>query len=158
MDKRTILKDLLALAVLVGILVGTPLLVWWYEHKYIPSTYPAGSHIVDLTAMAPRHSCIWTLERIAGYNYWWKKFKFAKEIPINEGEKVIFRVKSSDVLHSFAIPRFRIGPYEVDAGKMKVVEFDANRAGGFKYLCWLWCSDCHPDLKGKIIVAKIGED
>ena len=66
---------------------------------------------------------------------------------------VIFRVKRGDVMHSFAIPRFGIGEYEVKAGKVKEIEFDAQRAGSFKYLCWLWCSKCHGDLKGRVVVS-----
>jgi heme/copper-type cytochrome/quinol oxidase subunit 2 len=152
MQIRDIFIEIGALALVILILVGLPIIVWWYEEDYLPSSYPEGTKIVNLTAKVNEEECLWTRDAVNGFNYWWKDFRFADEIPATEGEKIIFRIKSADVLHSFAIPRFRIGPLEVEAGKVKEVEFDAVRTGDFKYLCWLWCSDCHGDLKGKIVV------
>lgn len=145
--------DTVALALVALIIFGLPAVIWWYEKAYLPSRYPEGTVIINLTARAPEDGCLWTEDNINAFNYWWKKFKFAEEIAVTQGAPVVFRIKSSDLLHSFAIPRFRIGPYEVEAGKVKEVQFLAERAGKFKYLCWLWCSDCHGDLSGKIVVS-----
>lgn len=146
------LIEIIALITIIAVLVAVPAAIIFYEKVYIPHQYGEGAKIINLSAMAPKNGCMWTLDEVVGYNYWWKKFEPANEIKVKQGDKVIFRVKSTDVMHSFAIPRFRIGPYEVDAGKVKEVEFDAEREGNFKYLCWLWCSDCHADLNGRIIV------
>lgn len=147
------LVELTALLLVILVLIGLPIAIWWYEQDYLPSRYPEGAKIINLSAMAPEEGCLWTQERITSFNYWWKDFQHAEEIMVKEGDLVIFRVKSSDVLHSFGIPRFRIGPYEVEAGKVTEVEFEARREGRFKYLCWLWCSDCHSDLTGRIVVT-----
>lgn len=153
--KKTIevLIEFIAFFALIFIFVGLPWVINWYDSSYLPSRYPKGTKIINLTAKVSQNSCLWTLEKVNSLNYWWKKFKFAEEISVREGEKVVFRVHSADVLHSFAIPRFRIGPYEIAAGKVKEISFDAQREGSFKYLCWLWCSDCHGDLKGRVIVS-----
>lgn len=147
------LKEILALLSVLLVLIGLPIAIWWYELTYLPSRHPDGTRLVNLTAKVEQKKCLWTLEQVDGLNYWWKKFKFAEEIPANEGQTVIFRVKSADVMHSFAIPQFRIGPYEIEGGKVKEVKFEAQRQGNFKYLCWLWCSDCHGDLTGRIVVT-----
>lgn len=153
MQLKENLKEITALSAIVLILVGLPMLIFWYDKVHLPSQNPKGTRIINLTAKVSQEVCLWTEEDVNGLNYWWKRFKFAEEIPVNVEDKVVFRVKSADVLHSFAIPQFRIGPYEVEAGKVKEVKFSAERGGNFKYLCWLWCSDCHGDLTGKIIVT-----
>lgn len=147
------ITEFIAIFLVIVILIGLPLAIKWYDTYYFYSHYPKGTKIINLSAKVKDDSCLWTLDTINSFNYWWKEFKFANEIPVNEGEKVVFRIKSVDVLHSFAIPRFRIGPYEVHAGKVTEIEFDAQRAGSFKYLCWLWCSKCHGDLKGRVVVS-----
>ena len=148
------LKEVFAFGCVVVLIVGLPLAVFWYEKIYLPrARYPKGSRIINLTAQAPEKGCLWTLDTISGFNYWWKKFKPAKEILVKEGEQVVFRVKSSDVLHSFSIPQFHIGPYEIEAGKVKEIEFIADKVGNFKYLCWFWCSNCHENLTGRVVVT-----
>lgn len=151
------LKEILALFTVLLILIALPFFIWRYENVKIPADYGKGAKVINLSAKVKDEECLWTLERISGFNYWWKKFKFADEIPVNVGDKVVFRVKSSDVLHSFAIPQFRVGPYEIEAGKVTEVKWTAEREGNFKYLCWLWCSDCHGDLSGQIIVGDTHE-
>ncbi|MFQ5681268.1 MAG: hypothetical protein ACE5GG_04375 [Candidatus Omnitrophota bacterium] len=156
MLNRESLTELAAVLALVVVVVGLPLVIWWYEYIYRPRTlYPPGTKIIDLSAKVSQDKCLWTQERINGLNYWWKKFRFADNISgIKEGDNVVFRVRSADVLHSFAIPRFRIGPEEIEAGKVTEIAFEPTRRGSFRYLCWLWCSSCHGDLKGKIEVGQ----
>jgi len=60
----------------------------------------------------------------------------AEEIPLNQGDHVVLRLRSADVLHSFAIPILRRGPVEVPAGHTVELEFDADRAGSLMFLCW----------------------
>lgn len=147
------LQEFLALGIILAILLGLPYAVLWYDKANILWHYPQGARIVNLTAKVNEDTCLWTLENINGLNYWWKKFKFAEEIPVSDSQPTIFRIKSADVTHSFAIPISRIGPYEIEAGKVKDVQFNPQKQGSFLYLCWLWCSKCHEDLKGKILAA-----
>lgn len=146
------LKEAIALLTILAILIGLPIWLNWYEKHRLEKKYPE-ARIISLTAKVNKDECIWTEESVTAFNYWWKKFKFADLIKLKQGETVVFRVKSADLLHSFAIPRFRFGPYEIEAGKVKELIFKPERTGRFRYLCWLWCSECHPDLKGKIQVT-----
>lgn len=158
MKFKELLKEFLAIFSLVTIFIGLPGLVFWYDKAYLPSRYPQGTRLINLTAKVSHNKCLWTQEEVNGLNYWWKKFKFAEEIPAAAAKTTIFRVRSADVLHSFAIPQFKIGPYEIEAGKVKEIKFEPPREGNFKYLCWLWCSDCHEDLTGRIIVKAEDQD
>lgn len=150
--KCDIIIEGLALILVALVLIGTPAVVWWYEKVYLPAQYGPDARIINLTAIAT--GGIWTEENVAGYNYWWKRFKRAEEVHITAGDRVVLRAKSTDVLHSFAIPRLRLGPFEVYAGKVKEIKFEADRPGRLKYLCWLWCSEDHPRLKGSIVVEE----
>lgn len=151
MKKENIVEVLISILVIATI-IAVPFAIFALKISYTYSTIPEEARVVNLTAIAK--GGIWTQEQVAGYNYWWKKFRRAEEIPVKLGEKILFRVTSSDVLHTFAIPRFRIGPEEVYPGKLTKVEFEAEREGTFKYLCWLWCDDDHPNMHGNIVVSQ----
>lgn len=154
MSKKNII-EVLALILVIVSTISLPFVIFAIEKYYVYAQGPKEARIINLTAIA--NGGIWTQEQVAGYNYWWKKFKRAEEIPVKLNEKILFRVKSSDVLHTFAIPSFRIGPEEVYPGKLTKVEFEADREGSFKYLCWLWCDEDHPKMHGKIIVTDEGK-
>ena len=50
------------------------------------------------------------------------------EIEVNQGEHIVLRLHSADVLHSFAIPVLRLGPVNEPAGHtVELEEFDADR-------------------------------
>lgn len=146
------ITEILALGMIIITIVGLPFALMSYHDYYINSHFPENAQVIDLTASAKQ--CVWTREPIVGYNYWWKKFKGAKEIPIyDDGSPIFFRVKSADVLHSFAIPFYRIGPYDIKGGEVVAVELKTNRRlKSTKYLCWQYCSVCHPYLNGRLIV------
>ena len=63
------------------------------------------------------------------------------------------RLRSADVLHTFAIPLLRLGPVDVPAGHTVELEFDADRAGTLTFLCWQVCSPEHGHLRGRFLVA-----
>lgn len=147
----TRLKEAGALLAVVLVLVGLPLLLWYWRSVALPHRYPAGSKIVTLTAIA--HEGVWTQEEVIGLNYWWMKASPTSEIPLNHGDHVVVRLHSVDVLHSFAIPILRVGPVDVPAGHTVDVIFDANRAGVLTFLCWQVCSPDHPNLRGRFVVA-----
>ena len=116
----------------------------------LPHRYPPGTKVITLTAVA--NGGIWTQEEIVGSSYWWKKPARAEEIPLNQGDHVVLRLRSVDVLHSFGIPLLRLGPVDVPAGHTVEVEFNAERAGVLTFLCWQVCSPEHPKLRGRFVV------
>jgi heme/copper-type cytochrome/quinol oxidase subunit 2 len=133
------------LAVIV-VLVGLPLLLWHWQVSMLPHRYPPNTKIISLTAVAK--GGIWTQEEVIGASYWWRTPARADEIPINQGDHVVLRLRSADVLHSFAIPILHRGPVEVPAGHTVELEFDAERAGSLTFLCWQVCSPEHGNLRG----------
>jgi len=144
------LSEAAAAISMLAILVGLPAMLWSWKAR-LPSRYPPGTKVITLTATA--REGIWTLEEITGSNYWLRgSYRRAEEIPLKQGDHVVVRLKSVDVLHSFAIPLLRIGPVEVPAGHVVQVEFDADRPGRLLFLCWQVCSPDHGKLKGHFVV------
>ena len=136
------------LAVIV-VLVGLPLLLWHWQVSTLPHRYPPNTKIITLTAVAK--GGIWTQEEVVGVNYWRRTPTRAEEIRLNQGDHVVLRLRSADVLHSFAIPILRRGPVEVPAGHTVELAFDAERAGSLLFLCWQVCSPEHGNLRGHFV-------
>lgn len=135
---------------MVLMLVGLPISLWSWRNIIVPHRYPRGAKIFTLTATAK--GGIWTQDPIVGFNYWWRTPTRTNEITVNQGDHVVVRVRSADVLHSFAIPIMRIGPLDVPAGHTIEVQFDANRSGPLTFLCWQMCSPAHGNLHGRFMV------
>jgi len=140
--------------VVVLVLVGLPLLIWSWKAVLLPRHYPPGTKLITLTAVAK--GGLWTEQNVVGYNYWIRKPARAGDIPLNQGDHVVVRLHSADVLHSFAIPLLHIGPVEVAAGHTAEVAFDANRPGDLMFLCWQVCSPDHSKLQGQFLVTSNG--
>ena len=154
MTKKMRLQEIAGVLSVVLVLVGLPLLLWYWQAVIKPNSYPPGTKVITLTAVAK--DGIWTEDQVVGYNYWIKTPTRVNEIPLNQGDHVVVRARSADVLHSFAIPLLHVGPVDVPAGHTVDVTFDANRAGGLTFLCWTVCSPEHESLRGTFLVK--GDD
>ena len=150
MLKATRWKEAAAVLTVVVLLVGLPLLLSYWRSVGLPHRFPVGSKIITLTAIAD--GGVWTQEGVIGLNYWWKKASRTSEIPLRQGDHVVVRLRSADVLHSFAIPILRLGPVDVPAGHTVEMTFEANRAGVLTFLCWQVCSPEHDSLRGRFLV------
>ncbi len=149
-------KEAAGILAVVLILVGLPLLLEYWRAVLLVHRYPPGTKIITLTAVA--NGGIWTQAEVVGYNYWRGKPARAQEIPLNQGDHVVVRVRSADVLHSFAIPILRLGPVDVPAGHTVEMRFDADRSGVLTFLCWQVCSPEHPNLRGRFLVKASSEE
>lgn len=148
------LKEMLAtLSVLVS-LIAIPVLVGWYHNGYVLGRHPAGTKVITLYAVA--ESGAWTLDKVDGTNYWWKDFKPAT-IYLQEGDKVVLRLQSTDVHHRFYAPQLNIGPIEVEPGLVEEAQFEAETPGTYRYYCTSICGDCHFYMQGWIVITAKGQ-
>ena len=148
-------KEVAGVLAVLTILLGLPLTLEYWRTVAVAHRYPPNTKVITLTAVAK--GGIWTQEEIAGWRYWWRKPVPVQEISLNQGDHVVVRVRSADVLHSFAIPQLHLGPVEVPAGHTVEVAFDANRPGDLTFLCWQVCSPDHSKLQGDFVVKSSGE-
>ena len=148
-------KEVAAVVTVLLVLVGVPLLLWYWRAVVVPGRYPPGTKIINLTAVA--NGGIGTQDNVFGYDYWWRKPTRVQEVPLNQGDHVVVRLHSADLLHSFSIPLLRVGPVDVPAGHTVEVKFDADRGGVLTFLCWQVCSPDHPNLHGRFLVKGSGK-
>jgi heme/copper-type cytochrome/quinol oxidase subunit 2 len=107
MDKKQAWTEAIAALIVALMIVGVPLLLWYWRSVYVPRQHP-GAKIVDLTAIS--EGGIWTSDPMVGYTYWWKTPSRVESLRFTQGEEVVFRLHSPDVQHSFAIPDLNVGP------------------------------------------------
>jgi plastocyanin len=146
-------ETLATLSVLISI-VAVPLLISWYQNDVVLGAYPPGTKVITLSGMAD--GGVWTLDRVDGANYWWKKFKPAT-IYLNEGDSVVLRLESTDVHHRFYCPGLNIGPIGLEPGHVVTTKFVAGKAGVYRYYCTSMCGKCHFYMQGWIVVTAKGQ-
>ena len=74
-------KEAAGVAAVLLVLVGLPLLLWYWRSVFVPHRYPPQTRVITLTAVA--NGGILTQEEIVGYNYWWRKPSRVQEIRLN---------------------------------------------------------------------------
>ncbi len=76
-----------------------------------------------------------------------------KEFTVSYGKEVNILIRNIEtVTHGFAIPDLRVAAHEIKAGETKVVTFTPEKRGTFEFLCTVWCSDRHMEMRGEITV------
>ncbi len=147
-------KEILAtLSVLVSV-IALPFVIGWYHNGYVLGRYSEGTKVVTLSGVAEGGA--WTLDKVDGTNYWWKDFKPAT-IYLEEGDKVVLRLQSTDVHHRFYAPQLDIGPIEVEPGHTEEAQFEAETPGTYRYYCTSICGDCHFYMQGWIVITAKGQ-
>lgn len=72
-------------------------------------------------------------------------------IKVKKGDTVVLKLKSIDVTHGFSLPEFKINA-ALKPGETKIVEFIADKAGTFTFICNIYCGVGHIGMTGTIIV------
>src|SRR3989338_3026011 len=74
------------------------------------------------------------------------------KIPYGTKEVKILIRNIETVTHGFAIPDLGIAVGEIKAGEVKVVKFIPDKKGPFPFMCTVWCSTRHMQMRGELIV------
>jgi len=72
-------------------------------------------------------------------------------ITVSEGDKVKLNIEDVDVTHGFAIFEFGVNE-RLTPGKTTTIEFTADKAGEYTFLCTVPCGSGHGGMRGKLIV------
>jgi cytochrome c oxidase subunit 2 len=75
------------------------------------------------------------------------------EIQVTVGERVRLVLRTADGLHGIELKQFKISKEIPRGNKPVTVDFTADEAGRFPFLCSEYCGDGHDDMKGVLIVA-----
>ena len=82
-----------------------------------------------------------------------KKFDFTpSEITVKKGVPVALELTSSDRVHGFSLPDFKLTA-RIEPGKVTRVVFTPDKTGEFTFSCNIFCGSGHEDMAGRLIVT-----
>jgi len=82
-----------------------------------------------------------------------KKFDFTPgEITVKNGVPVALELTSSDRVHGFSLPDFKLTA-KIEPGKVTRVVFTPDKTGEFTFSCNIFCGSGHEDMAGRLIVT-----
>lgn len=125
------INEILAITLVIAATVGVVLGAYAYENYRKGRVYD-----LELIARAPENG------------NW-----YPKKIRVSEGEEVRILIRNIDtVTHGFIIPDFNVSINELKAGGAKIVKFTPDKKGTFLFMCTVWCSEKHLQMRGELIV------
>jgi heme/copper-type cytochrome/quinol oxidase subunit 2 len=146
--------DLLLLTLLVTILVGLPIGIQAYDREVKRENVPAGAKEFTLTGNAQRG---WMRGEVHAYDVlslWRDKGTIEKPVlEVSKGDRVVLRLRSSDVVHGFSLKDFGVFVSDgIQPGKTVIVFFTADKVGSFTFSCNAICGDNHQNMQGTLVV------
>jgi plastocyanin len=140
------IKEFVAALIVIIFIAAVPYAIFgnapWVNEKSM--------RVMHLTAVT--EDGVWTDAKVNAGNYWSKKFKPA-HIILQKGEKVLLRLSSSDVTHTFYVPELNVGPVIVDGGHTEEVTIQSDKTGDYTYYCVIVCGECHYYMQGYVSVV-----
>ena len=124
-------NELLAIVLVSLSTIGTLLGILAFE-KFRQTKF----FTLSLIARAPEHG-----------NWYPRKIT----VPLGKEVKILIR-NIETVTHGFAIPDFGVAIPEIKAGEVRVVRFTPDKRGTFPFMCTVWCSEHHLNMRGELIV------
>ena len=74
-------------------------------------------------------------------------------IEVHKGDRVVLKLKSSDVIHGFSLKDAGIIITDgIHPGKVVLVSFIADKVGTFTFSCNAICGKNHENMQGTLIV------
>jgi heme/copper-type cytochrome/quinol oxidase subunit 2 len=146
--------DFIILFLLIAILAGLPLGLRAYDRKVWQEKIPAGAKVFTLTGNAERG---WISGDVHAFEVLsTSRHDLIAERPVitaSKGDLVVFRLRSSDVIHGFSLKDFGVFITDgIQPGKSTLVSFVADKTGTFTFSCNAICGDMHEKMQGTLIV------
>jgi cytochrome c oxidase subunit II len=128
--------------------VGFLVLFFWGEIDYMKQATPP-SDAIDV--------------RVTGQKWFWTVDYPAvpgamlnNELVVPVGVPMRLTMTSTDVIHSFFVPVFRLKK-DVVPGRYTVLWFEATKVGEYPLFCTEYCGDQHSGMIGKVLVVEAAE-
>ena len=152
MDQKKV--DYVWLILVVSIVIGLPIGIWVYNHQLWQDKIPVGAKEFILTGHREKG---WILGEFRAHDISRlgpEKDEFKKPvIEVSKGDTIVFRLKSSDVVHGFSLKDFGIFINDgIQPGKVTLVTFVVDKVGRFTFSCNAICGQNHKKMQGTIVV------
>ncbi len=146
--------DLIFLFLLITIIVGLPYGIWTYDRHVWQKKIEPGAKEFTLTGHTKRG---WLLGKVQAHDVitLWHKLGPVKKpvIEVRKGDRVVLKLKSSDVVHGFSLKDAGIIITDgIQPGKVILVSFTADRVGTFTFSCNAICGENHENMQGTLVV------
>ena len=130
---------------LIPLILATMMFYWGLESHVIMASPPAGAY--EISATAKRWSC----------NFRYHDGNEQGELHCWKGQPFRIVLRSTDVLHSFCVPVFRIKS-DVVPGRYSTSWFEATDAGEYDLHCAEYCGTNHWAHRAKLVVHETREE
>ena len=127
MNKSELIAIILVFFATVGTIFGVFAIEEYRRAKF---------YTIELTARSPENGN-------------WLPLKVT--VPYGKEARILIR-NIETVSHGFAIPDFKVSAGEIKAGEVKIVKFTPDKKGTFPFMCTVWCSEHHMQMRGELIV------
>ena len=145
--------DLLFGVVLVLVLAGLPLGIKFYDRHVWAQRIPPGAKEFTLTGHARKGWLRGEVHAFDAIPLWEEGGMGRPVIEVNKGDRVVLKLRSSDVIHGFSLKDFGIFINDgIQPGKSLLVSFTADKAGVFTFSCNAICGDNHQNMQGTLVV------
>jgi heme/copper-type cytochrome/quinol oxidase subunit 2 len=147
-------RDRVFLFVLLGIVIGLPITISNYDRYQTRHKVPADSKIFTLTGTIDRG---WTKGAVPAWKMLVLELMETHANPaiieVNQGDKIVLKLTSNDVVHGFSLKDFGVFVNEgIEPGKPVVVTFVADKIGEFTFSCNAICGKNHETMQGLLRV------
>jgi heme/copper-type cytochrome/quinol oxidase subunit 2 len=148
-------RDRFLLILLLMIVVGLPITIRAYDRSFWRERIPADAKVFTLTGHTDRG---WILGDVSALDI--LRFEGPPLTPnqptirVHKGDRVVFKLKSSDVVHGFSLKDLGIFINDgIPPGTVRLVSFVADRVGTFTFSCNAICGANHEKMQGTLIVT-----
>ncbi len=146
--------DIFLVILISSIVIGLPIGIYSYEHQSVREDLPEDARIFTLTGHTEKG---WLLGEIQAHDVLslgLTETPFKKPtLTVSKGDRVVLRLKSSDVVHGFSLKDFGVFINDgIQPGKTVLVSFTADKTGTFTFSCNAICGDNHKNMQGTLVV------
>lgn len=147
--------DIIFLFLLIMIIVGLPYGLWTYDRQVWQNKIEPGAKEFTLTGNTKRG---WLLGEVHAFEVVSMGLANAPVekpvIKVRQGDLVVLKLKSSDVVHGFSLKDAGIIITDgIQPGKVVLVSFIADKVGTFNFACNAICGDNHENMQGTVVVT-----
>jgi heme/copper-type cytochrome/quinol oxidase subunit 2 len=142
------------LIVVIFTIIGLPVGIISYDRYLWQEKLPAHDKVFTLTGHTQKG---WILGEVQAHDVLSSGLSQPSlkkpVIEISLGDRVVIKLKSSDVVHGFSLKDFGVFITDgIQPGKATLVSFTADKTGVFTFSCNAICGDNHKNMQGSVIV------
>jgi cytochrome c oxidase subunit 2 len=147
--------DSIYVILLLVVIVGLPLGIKAYDNYLWQDKLPPNDKEFTLTGHTNKGWIIGDVQAFDVIPLSLSKLPREKPvIEVSKGDRVVLKLKSSDVVHGFSLKDFGVFITDgIQPGKTMLISFIADKTGSFTFSCNAICGDNHKNMQGTLTVS-----